>query len=58
MRDDDGGVIHITLAIASFMQILIEAVFWVGARFAGYAAIVVLAIGLPVFLVRLVRRRR
>ena len=52
-------MIHLTLAIASFMRILIEAVLWVGARFAGYGLIAIAVIVIPAWVIRaLVRRHR
>lgn len=52
-------MIHVTLAIAAFMEMLIGAMIWVGARFAGYAAIGIAVIALPWWIIRRrVRRGR
>lgn len=50
-------VIHVTLAIAAFMEMLIGAMLWVGARFAGYAAVALAVVALPWWLLRRHRRR-
>lgn len=50
-------MIHVTLAIASFMEMLIGAMLWVGARFAGYALGGLAVVAVPWWLVRRRLRR-
>lgn len=50
-------MIHLTLAIAAFMQMMAEAIFWVAARFAGYLALGGGAVAVPLLGLRWWRRR-